>query len=213
MHVIHLLQDGRHAGEILSLQRRSKLLITCITVNNCPKKEEYYLCVFLYRLKDEFISVLGYFMWMSVCLLFKCMLRMYLSRAYFSCNAAVCLTMRGEDLSMLMTVRLTLRRSRSIISWTCPLVGPCTDRTASGTITRWNTATQTRWKWFSGSKGRFHQITKKRAKITAYIHTFSRLWNTSFLVLSVEKIHFFQVNVDNLFFQMFSWRQIFSRRI
>lgn len=43
--------------------------------------------------------------------------------------------MSGDDLSMLMTVRLTLRRSRSIISWTWPLVGPCTDRTTSGTNT------------------------------------------------------------------------------
>lgn len=41
------------------------------------------------------------------------------------------LTMRGEDLSMLITVRLTRRRSRSIISWTWPLVGPCTGTTAT----------------------------------------------------------------------------------
>lgn len=50
-----------------------------------------------------------------------------ISRVYFIRSVSVCLTMRGEDRSMLMTVRLTLRRSRSIISWTCPLVGPCGD--------------------------------------------------------------------------------------
>lgn len=76
-------------------------------------------------------------------------------------SCTVCLTMRGEDLSMLMTVRLTLRRSLSIISWTCPLVGPCTDRRASGTITSWNTATQTCYRVLSALKGRFTHITKK----------------------------------------------------
>lgn len=62
-------------------------------------------------------------------------------QGHISAVASHCLTTREEDLSMLMTVRLTLRSSRSIISWTCPLVGPCNDTTASGTIISWNTET------------------------------------------------------------------------
>lgn len=92
-------------------------------------------------------------------LLFFCywceLLRTQPSRTYSSCNTELCLTMRGEDLSMLMTVRLTLRSSRSMISWTCPLVGPWTDRTASGTI---SSTVETQWHRYATKCCQYHRV-------------------------------------------------------
>lgn len=74
MHVVHLLQDGRHAGQIVTLR------------HNVGQR------VLFERRAD---------------------------------HAAVrVLTIRGEEVSMAMTVRFTRRRSRSIISCTWILVGP-----------------------------------------------------------------------------------------
>lgn len=106
MHVIHLLQDGSHAGEIVALPKTWQLLTQGISQKIILKKKKSIQNTF-----NNFAKI-----WMS---------------ALFSGN----ITMRGESRSMLMTVRLTLRRSRSIISWMCPLVGPCTHRRASGTNT------------------------------------------------------------------------------
>lgn len=88
--VVHLLQDGRHAGQIVSLQQnmgQDVLLDTCTD--------------------GVAVSVL---------------------------------TMRGEELSMAMTVRFTRRRSRSIISCTWPLMGPCKRRSSGSPQTQQNLA-------------------------------------------------------------------------
>lgn len=74
MHVVHLLQDGRHAGQIVSLWQNIGQDVPLDTYAD-----------------DVTVRVL---------------------------------TMRGEELSMAMTVRFTRRRSRSIISCTWTLVGP-----------------------------------------------------------------------------------------
>lgn len=103
MHVIHLLQDGRHAGKIVALPQRRALLVkrfhSKISFKELPLKHFFDTFNYTWQLL------------MSLSLIF-----MSLSRTYFSCDITAYLTMRGEDLSMLMTVRLTLRRSRSIIS-------------------------------------------------------------------------------------------------
>lgn len=94
-----------------------------------------------------------YFGYWYISILFSCRMNLFtvmnigidakdiICQGHISAVASHCLTTREEDLSMLMTVRLTLRSSRSIISWTCPLVGPCNNTTASGTIISWNTET------------------------------------------------------------------------
>lgn len=72
--VVHLFQDGRHAGQIGTLQQN-----------------------------------MGQHLLQDMCA---------------DGAAASVLTMRGEELSMAMTVRFTRRRSRSMISCTWTLVGP-----------------------------------------------------------------------------------------
>lgn len=106
MHVVHLLQDGRHAGEIVTLRQRMSHMTSL-----CPKHLQHMLLVvfvFLLRLLLKDTTMCG----------------ADVGIINIERNAdddvvvrlRQCLTMRGEDLSMLITVRLTLRRSRSIIS-------------------------------------------------------------------------------------------------